>query len=532
MSAAGSVITSDSEHGFNVGDKVKYFKGGTALNGLTHNTEYTIASVIKKSSSKVTTSGVARAASATITATNAHEFKAGDYVKYFKGGASDLQSLTNGTVYKIKEVIGTNQFKLQTAAGADFTYGGTGGSAADAFIRYDGFTLKSASGGTITYGGSNGHAADQFVKTEHIRTANTTGQTNNTSATITVGEGHGFKAGDTVRYMCMDGSNAQGLFPNTDYKVKALIGTTGISLQTTAGADIAYLGTGGSANDIFVKANGRIVIKTDPYSDKEYKFNQDANAEALGIKVSDYRVNVDNDKLLVKSTEGKVVSADTSGTNTSVKSLIGSNINIKNVGNEDLIMIINGGGARSIATRSDPPAPNYEAKASNIDIKVANAEGSVIEFLDAITGHSIATRTLDSVGRAEAAGYKVVVKGKGQLDDTFKISDNAGGTGDARNLDAMILLQTQDASGPNSGGFREVFDTIVTGVGASVLSGDLSLEAAEATKEAAMASELEFSGVSLDTEAAQLLEQQQAFQASARILATAKQLFQTLLDVV
>ena len=68
-----------------------------------------------------------------------------------------------------------------------------------------------------------------------------------------------------------------------------------------------------------------------------------------------------------------------------------------------------------------------------------------------------------------------------------------------------------------------MFDTIVTGVGASVLSGDLSLEAAEATKEAAMASELEFSGVSLDTEAAQLLEQQQAFQASARILATAKQ---------
>ena len=82
-----------------------------------------------------------------------------------------------------------------------------------------------------------------------------------------------------------------------------------------------------------MKANGRIVIKTDPYSDKEYKFNQDAAAEALGIKVSDYRVNFDNDKLIVKSTEGKVVSADTSGTNTSVKSLIVSNINIKNVVN-------------------------------------------------------------------------------------------------------------------------------------------------------------------------------------------------------
>ena len=44
-----------------------------------------------------------------------------------------------------------------------------------------------------------------FVKSENIRTANTASQTNNTSATITVGEGHGFKAGDTVRYI-PDGS--------------------------------------------------------------------------------------------------------------------------------------------------------------------------------------------------------------------------------------------------------------------------------------------------------------------------------------
>ena len=35
-------------------------------------------------------------------------------------------------------------------------------------------------------------------------------------------------------------------------------------------------------------------------------------------------------------------------------------------------------------------------------------------------------------------------------------------------LDMMIKLQTEDANGPNSGGFREVFDNIVTGVGASV----------------------------------------------------------------
>ena len=328
------------------------------------------------------------------------------------------------------------------------------------------------------------------------------------------------------------GTAVQGLWHNVDYKVKALVGTTGISLQTTAGADIAYLGTNGSANDVFIKANGRVSIETDSYSKKTYTFDISSNAEDMGLKVSDYKINVENEKLVVSSTSGKIVSADTSGSNTSVKSLIGSKISIKDVPNEDLIMIVNGGGARSIATRYDPPPAGYDEISSNVSIKVANTEGTVIEFLDATSGHSIATRTLDTVGQAEASGYKVTVKGKGQLDDTFSISDNKGGTGDARNLDEMIKLQLADSNGANTGGFREVFDNIVTGVGASVLSGDLSLEAAEATKEAAISSELEFSGVSLDTEAAQLLEQQQAFQASARILSTARQLFQTLLEVV
>ena len=379
--------------------------------------------------------------------------------------------------------------------------------------------------------GGGGAADDAFVKTENIITANTAGQTNNTSATITLGEGHGLKAGDTVRYFAA-GTAVQGLWHNVDYKVKALVGTTGISLQTTAGADMAYLGTNGNANDIFIKANGRVSIETDSYSEKTYTLDTTANAEALGLKVSDYKINVENEKLVVSSTAGKIVSADTSGTNTSVKSLIGSKISVKDVPNEDLIMIVNGGGARSIATRYDPPPAGYEQTSSNINIQVANTEGTVIEFLDATSGHSIATRTLDTVGQAQAAGYKVTVKGKGQLEDTFKISDNAGGTGDARNLDEMIKLQLADSNGANTGGFREVFDNIVTGVGASVLSGDLSLEAAEATRDAAISSELEFSGVSLDTEAAQLLEQQQAFQASARILSTARQLFQTLLEVV
>ena len=47
-----------------------------------------------------------------------------------------------------------------------------------------------------------------------------------------------------------------------------------------------------------------------------------------------------------------------------------------------------------------------------------------------------------------------------------------------------------------------------------------------------MEAEASFSGVNLDTEAAALLEFQQAYQASARILQTARELFRTLIDTI
>ena len=69
-------------------------------------------------------------------------------------------------------------------------------------------------------------------------------------------------------------------------------------------------------------------------------------------------------------------------------------------------------------------------------------------------------------------------------------------------------------------------------MGSNVQANKLSLASALSTLNAAEASQSEFAGVNLDEEAAHLLEFQQAYQASARILQTAKELFQSLLDVV
>jgi len=55
------------------------------------------------------------------------------------------------------------------------------------------------------------------------------------------------------------------------------------------------------------------------------------------------------------------------------------------------------------------------------------------------------------------------------------------------------------------------------------------LETFEVAYQVALDNKNEFSGVDLDTEAARLMEQQQAYQALARVLTTARELLDTLL---
>jgi len=82
------------------------------------------------------------------------------------------------------------------------------------------------------------------------------------------------------------------------------------------------------------------------------------------------------------------------------------------------------------------------------------------------------------------------------------------------------------------GGFSEKFSTIILDVGAKVRASSIAASSSEAVRDAAMEIESEFSGVNLDTEAARLLEQQQAYQALARVLSTAKELLETLMQSI
>ena len=158
-----------------------------------------------------------------------------------------------------------------------------------------------------------------------------------------------------------------------------------------------------------------------------------------------------------------------------------------------------------------------------------DADTRTVEFIDTATGTSLANRTLDSEGRAAARGVEVKLDGILQANDQFHVTSNSSGVGDARNIIDLTGLQL---AANNRGGFQEIFTRVVSGVGSSLQSTTVTNEAAKELHNASLEIESSFSGVSLDEEAANLIQQQQAYQASARILSTAREIFRTLIESI
>ena len=254
-------------------------------------------------------------------------------------------------------------------------------------------------------------------------------------------------------------------------------------------------------------------------------FENNSDAETVGLKTASILAYVEDENLLLESTGGQVLDVSASG----MSSLASENFTLTNLPPEELIVIVSGGGARKIAANFDSNPPLFEEITPELTINVTNDAGNVIDILDKATGHSIATRQLDAAGAAEAMGFLFKIDGRAVKGDTFNFSANSGGVGDNRNISSVLELQREKNG---KGGFQQIFSNLVSKVGSQVKSGKLNVEAAEAMREASEEAEAQFSGVNLDSQAAALIEFQQAYQASSRILQTARELFQTLIDSV
>jgi flagellar hook-associated protein 1 FlgK len=161
-----------------------------------------------------------------------------------------------------------------------------------------------------------------------------------------------------------------------------------------------------------------------------------------------------------------------------------------------------------------------------------------------------ATASLDVLAKEFAAGVNAVQTGGADLDGkagaamfastttaagmTVTLTDprgiaaaaagSAAGSRDATNLAALQTART-------GGGYEAGLTRLVTDNAAALEQKNLVADAQTAIRDNAATAQSSASGVNLDTEAVDLLRFQQAYQASSRVIQTARETFQTILDI-
>ncbi|EAQ07440.1 flagellar hook-associated protein FlgK [Yoonia vestfoldensis] len=249
------------------------------------------------------------------------------------------------------------------------------------------------------------------------------------------------------------------------------------------------------------------------------------DAAALGFKLANAELSVENGRLLARSTDETVVDIKARGT-----SAAGIYLHLDDLPDEELIVVMGSDGARRLSAefKIGEPLTAKTRGPEQFRIEMMDDASGRVELFDMVSGASIATRMSSGLARFNVTGQTLELAGFADTGDSFQFATGQRSSGDSRNLDELIKLGEQ-GSGRRT--FQDNFRSIAAGVGSSLEAGRLTRASNEAVRDAAVASESELSGVNLDEEAAKLMAQQQAYQAAARILQTARELFDTLIRI-
>jgi len=129
-------------------------------------------------------------------------------------------------------------------------------------------------------------------------------------------------------------------------------------------------------------------------------------------------------------------------------------------------------------------------------------------------------------------GWQVQINGTPATGDTFTVQSNAGNTGDNTNALAAANQQTQGVLSNGTVSVNGASSALVTAVGSQAQQVNTAQTAQSAVNTQALANVQSISGVNLDEEAANLVQFQQAYQASAQAFSIGNATFTTFMDSI
>ena len=127
-------------------------------------------------------------------------------------------------------------------------------------------------------------------------------------------------------------------------------------------------------------------------------------------------------------------------------------------------------------------------------------------------------------------GATFAISGAPANGDSFTITDNAGGTGDNRNMLALSDSLSKGTIDNGTTSLNNATSRLVGQIGSQTRQVQSSRDAQQIVAQEAGDARDSVSGVNLDEEAANLIKYQQAYQAAAQMISVASSLFDTLLN--
>lgn len=179
-----------------------------------------------------------------------------------------------------------------------------------------------------------------------------------------------------------------------------------------------------------------------------------------------------------------------------------------------------------VAVTVDPTATGLP-KLAGYQLHMTDA--SHFEILDPATSAVLVAAQPYVAGAPIAgAGFRVTLSGTPATGDRFTIAAASNASGDAGAIDRLIATRTTPTGTAN---FEDRFDGASSRLSTALANSKSAAAAAASALTVANAAQEALSGVPLDSEAVDLVRFQQAYQASAKVIQTANDLFNSLLQL-
>ncbi len=199
---------------------------------------------------------------------------------------------------------------------------------------------------------------------------------------------------------------------------------------------------------------------------------------------------------------------------------------------DDLLVFVTGAGMASVATSyaGQPVDPKQSLRTQ--PMTVTFTDDTHYKITDKLTGTVVAERTFDPTHLKPAISYQglqLSFTSPPKQGDAFTLDGNVDGTGNNDNMLSLVALERKPVLGSKT--LTNAYIDHINEMGNIARQATIAKAALTVVHDQAITTHDQVSGVSLDQEAADLIRFQQAYQASAKILQVAGQLFDSILQV-